>query len=442
MGRSAKGSVRWNEARKAWIVRVTRADGSRAPIAMTGLPPCAIAPTEPSRGCTCAPCVDALEKGRDVSDRMRGGGFVGADVVETASEWFKRYVRLHGQLGNGIAQHPGDWRKHVEVVIGTKQMTEITIADVKEMRDRLTRARLAGRMRAKRAMNIWSTVVKAPFSRAWTDDDPKYSSVHVGPASGNPATGVRPPVSVSDRYEDERERQALEPEEATDLLACKAIPIPTRRLYAWSMLAGLRPSELYALTWADVRAKAIKVRGSLNLKTDKAASTKTRASVRDVPIHPHLAPLVATMRGEATERVFPLERVRDTEDHARVLREHLRLAGITRPELHEGTETLIAFDVRSFRTCFATWCARSRFDSAWIDVWLGHAPKTTAAKHYVKDTGELTAGVFPSLPPDLQNSGPSGPISAGGRPNASELLKATMCEGRDLNPYRSYPTGT
>jgi len=84
----------------------------------------------------------------------------------------------------------------------------------------------------------------------------------------------------------------------------------------------------------------------------------------------------------------------------RAARRHADLvrAGVTRPELQSGTETLLAFDVRSFRTTFATWCARSRFDSADLDKWLGHKPKTTAAKHYVKDTGAMTSGVFPAVP--------------------------------------------
>lgn len=321
---------------------------------------------------------------------------------EDASAWFDRYVEVHGKLGNGTAQHAGDWARYVAKFVGTKRMLGITTEDIKAIRDNLTRARLDGKISAKRALNVWSTVVKAPFSRAFTDDDPKYSSVRVGPYAANPAhDGIKPPVSPADCSEDERERQALEPSEALALLSLESIPVETRRFYAWAMLTGLRPSELYGLDWADVRDRVIKVQRGRDMKSGDDGRTKSRAGVRDVPIHPHLEPLIKAMRGQG--RVFPiaLERIRDVEGHAAELRAHLTAAGVTRAELHNGTDTLRPFDVRSLRTCFATWCAASGFDSAWIDVWIGHAPKTTAAKHYVKTTGAMTSGVFPTLPAAL-----------------------------------------
>jgi integrase len=178
------------------------------------------------------------------------------------------------------------------------------------------------------------------------------------------------------------------------------------------------------------------------MKTGEETTTKTRSRVRDVPIHPYLLPMLKTMgKGKsATDRVFPVERVRHTEQDVKRLREHLLAAGIDRPELQHGTQTLKAFDVRSLRTCFATWCRRSGCDSADIDVWLGHKPKTTAAKHYVKDTGTLPAGVFPKLPLEITDGDVNPGVKCERPP--SMIPDGYLCEGRDLNPYRSYPTGT
>ncbi len=62
------------------------------------------------------------------------------------------------------------------------------------------------------------------------------------------------------------------------------------------MFTGLRPAELYGLTWADVRERVIKVQRGRDMNSGDEKGTKTKASVRDVPIHPHLAPLVDAMR--------------------------------------------------------------------------------------------------------------------------------------------------
>lgn len=425
MPRPATGSPRWNPTAKRWEARVSIPGRGREPIAID-VPPCLYG--TPGMKCACSSCSQARRVAKIISDRSRNDGRANDDARELASEWFARYVDLHASLGNGTAQHDGDWKRYVEPHTGNRPLTTWTPDDVKAIRDGLTKARLAGKIGAKRCMNVWSTVVTAPLSRAFTDDDPKYTSVRVGPAASNPATSIKPPVTKDDQEEDERERQPLDPHEGFAVLSCAAVPIEDRRFYAWGMLTGLRPAELYGLTWEDVRANVIKVQRARDMKTAEDTDTKTRASVRDVPIHPHLAPLIEATRGKG--RVFNVDRVRDVEGRPAVLRVHLTAAGVDRPELHDGTTTLMPFDVRSFRTTFATWCARSGFDSAWIDAWLGHAPKTTSAKHYVKDTGAMTSGVFPVVPDELLGRRSIGSV-LDLRASDSESLR---CEGRDLNP--------
>lgn len=199
-----------------------------------------------------------------------------AERPETAGKWFGRYVDLHEKLGHGTAQHVGDWDRYVAPFLGNKGMAEITQDDIKAIRDSLTSLRLAGKISAHRAMNVWSTVLTAPFRRAWTDDDPKYKSVRVGPYAANPAIGVKPPVTKDDQHEDERERQPLEAEEARALLSCADVPVEDRRFYAWAMLTGLRPAEIYGLDWADVRADVIKVQRGRDMKSGDDGDTKNR----------------------------------------------------------------------------------------------------------------------------------------------------------------------
>jgi hypothetical protein len=144
-----------------------------------------------------------------------------------------------------------------------------------------------------------------------------------------------------------------------------------------------------------------------------------------------------------SERLFPIfGDPRSVEARVGQLRKHLPLAGITRPEILEGTATLRAFDVRSFRTTFATWCIRSQFDSALLDYWLGHAPKSTAAKHYVKVMPPIPhRGIFPQLPATLTEPEGSGGVSVfrSERINDSESLERLVRESKpvDSAQYKS-----
>ena len=395
---------------------------------------------------------------------MRSRGAVPEHAGETWNDWFsERYIPAHAALGHNVAEFQGSWNRYVAEFIGEKPLHGVTSADVKAIRDNLTRGRTAGQISAKRAMNVWAAIVKTPLSRAFTDDDPRYPGVRVGPARENPALDVKPPVNLEEQEEDERERQALEPSDFLRLVRCEAIPVERRRTYAIKAYTGLRPGELYALTWADVRDSAerpvLKILRARDMKTGATSDTKTRQSRREVPIHPALRPLLRAMRAEreavvgreglATAHVIHVAgRARSVEKLPGLLREDLALAGIDKPELVEGDESVRRFDERSWRTTFATWCAKCGYDSTWVDAWLGHKPKTMAARHYVKDTPHfedvtLKRGVggavqpFPDLPADLlgglNRSNRSGIVSKSAEP---------LCEGRELNPYRSYPTGT
>ncbi len=106
---------------------------------------------------------------------------------------------------------------------------------------------------------------------------------------------------------------------------------------------------------------------------------------------------------------------------------------------------MLPFDVRSFRTTFATWCDRAGYDSAWTSVWLGHMPKTVTAKHYVKNVPGFedvllksplpgTVPPFPPLPEGLiEPVEGSGGVSAF-LPKPASHSRSLQCEGGDLNP--------
>jgi integrase len=441
MPRPATGSARWEPTKGCWIVRVTLTDGSRSkPIPLIdreGRP--TVQEHEKPR---------AKEAARGISAKYRKDGLIPEIVGEIANEWHGRYLEVHERLGNQIAQHENDWNTHVATVLGFTPMASVTPKQIKAVRDKLTKLHLDDKMSAKRSMNLWSTLITAPFSRAFTEDDPKYSEVRVGPYAANPVLGIKPPTSSADRDEDERERQALDPAQALALLSCEALTLGYRRFYAVAMFSGLRPAELYGILWSDVRLDAqrpvIKVQRSRDGKTLEEKATKTRQSVRDVPIHPHLRPLLTVMRDEADDEsanVFPIARAYEIERSVDDLRRHLLVAGIKETELQEGTDQLVPFDVRSFRTTFATWCSMAGYDSAWIAIWLGHKPKGTAAKHYVKNVPHFEDALLKPTPPGLVPPFPPLPESllGSGSVSVSKAMKHPKNSARRWPLWDSNP---
>jgi integrase len=422
VARPATGSASWDPKAKTWIARVTEIGGKRVPVAMD-VSACLAVPSKPPRKCPCASCAQARRVAKIVSDKHRNEGLVQEGTSETANEWHARYLKVHGALGRHIEQHANDWRRFVADIIGTLPMTGITADHIKAIRDGLTKRRLAGKMSSKRTLNIWSNQIKAPLSRAFSDDDPVYGSLRVGPFASNPALGIKPPSSKADKEEDERERQALDPAETIALLSTESVPLAERRLYPVACYTGLRPAELYGLLWSDVRldeqVPIIKVHRARHARTLEKKITKNRQSVRDLPIHPELRPLLRAMRDEARNakgHVIPVVRAREIGSGASRLRAHLLAAGVRRDELQHRTAQLKTFDVRSLRTTFATWCSKAGYDSSLISRWLGHKPKGTAAKHYVKAAPSFedvvlrpvqsgTVGPFPPLPASLLGSG-------------------------------------
>jgi hypothetical protein len=197
------------------------------------------------------------------------------------------------------------------------------------------------------------------------------------------------------------------------------VPLADRRVYAIAAYTGVRPEELFYLRWRDVRLDGqkprIHVHGAYDVRTGREKSTKT-GEERDVPIHPHLRALLTFMRDAADDPdarvVLLVSRKRHGERYADMVRPRLRKARVTRPELLHGTAKRMPFDLRSFRTTFATWAVSAGYERALVGTWLGHKPNDTTSLHYVKDVPGFEdvlirawrAGAvppFPELPADV-----------------------------------------
>lgn len=220
-------------------------------------------------------------------------------------------------------------------------------------------------------------------------------------------------VSKEQLDEDRRERQPMYPHEFVSVMNCAGIPIAARRIYVLATYLYLRPQELYALRWSDVdwAAREVRIRRKLNPRTGKERpGAKSDAGVREVPIHPHLMPLLKAMyeeagRDDAARLVVPATGVRKlTDQFAADTREALKLAKVARTELVDGTPDLMPFDFRSWRTTGCTWLAMIGTDSYVIALQAGHKSPDTTWGSYIKrgpDLRQRYGEPFPVLPAQL-----------------------------------------
>ena len=394
------------------------------------------------------------EKGAELKKRERAAAKHAAALApranETVARWLvDRYVPAYEANGKESRDVVYAFRGWVLPTIGSRPIGALTIDHARAVRAGLRDGVAAGKIKTKRACDLWSIFVTA-MGRAFTDDDPSYEAAKVADASKNPCAALKPPYTGEQIAESERERQWLRPREFDKLMRCDAVPVEWRRLHAIACGLYLRPEELYALRWADVDLEALEVSvtKTMDLKTGVVTpGTKTGAD-RAVPIVPMLVPLLKRMHKEAGGQglVVPLAtRVRDVEKNAAMTRRHLEAAGIARGELREGTSKRMPFDFRSWRTTGCTWHAMAGADSWALARWAGHKSPETTWHSYAKEGPDLRKRYgepFPALPSEVvdggSRAGGNGPSLGQVAAVVNETLKNpydASCEGRDLNPH-------
>jgi len=117
------------------------------------------------------------------------------------------------------------------------------------------------------------------------------TAVEWGYVQENPARGVRLPLRVA-----QRERIALTPEQVRNL--SDAMSEPYKSMVLIGVLTGLRRGELFALRWGvvDFERKLISVRESVY--EGQFNTTKTRSSVRTIPMGEALEEIFLRLRGK------------------------------------------------------------------------------------------------------------------------------------------------
>ena len=344
---------------------------------------------------------------------------------ETASAWMDRFTKARSGL-KAAAKNQRMWQRWIHPIVGDKPMVQLTSDDVEDVRDRLDAALASGQIMGATARNVWSVMTSA--CRAATTS--KVRNLRV--LKSNPAKDVDPPERGKARV-----KTYLFPIEVDQLLACPAVPVRMRQLYAFAAYTGLRPGELAAVTWNDVDfdARFVRVQRSWDWHTRTMGPPKYD-SFRNVPIPETLVAMLEAMKGEPGEYVAgDYKDAWGKNEAPERLRRHLALAGVNRPRLTERTAATLPINFRSFRETNLTHLALAGVDALKIQRRAGHRGFSQTSS-YLKEAEDLSGGKigtpFSALPAKLlakcEDSGDKNeetPVFAG----------VSVCEGGDLNPY-------
>ncbi len=177
----------------------------------------------------------------------------------------------------------------------------------------------------------------------------------------------------------------LLPAEDAKLLACQAIPLGYRLLYGFLHREGMRREEALSLTWDCVDLQ----HGTLRLDENKTDSP------RWWKMSPGVAEALRAWKERFGDAARPDAAVFsekpgmpvDRDNLAKLVRRHLKQAGVRRPELFERTAVRGAFGTHSFRRSFVTRALASGRTEDWVRQRTGH--RSTELLRYRQDASSL-----------------------------------------------------
>jgi integrase len=195
----------------------------------------------------------------------------------------------------------------------------------------------------------------------------------------------------------------LRPEEDAKLLGCERVPLVWRLLYGTLGREGMRVDEALSLTWSDLDL----VHGAVVLDTNKTDDPRTWALDRSVAaalriwkerFHPSPSP-------SARVFVFPPGSRRAGQPLSRevvrasVLREHLELAGCTRPQLFERTPERRPMCIHDLRATFVTLALAAGKSETWVSDRTGHRSSEMIRRYHrpARSHAELELGTMKPL---------------------------------------------
>jgi len=237
----------------------------------------------------------------------------------------------------------------------------------------------------------------------------------------------------------------LYPDEDVKLLACTPTPLVLRLFYGFLDREGMREGEALAVRWADLDLD----RGAVTLDKNKTDDPRAWA------LNPGVARALKAWRerwrpnAKPSDPVFTLADREKEDEAAKTLRpfglagqfrEHLRAAGVTRPELFDDKGGRKPIRVHDLRATFVTLSLANGTTEAWVASRTGHRSSAMINRYRraAQKVEELALGELKPLDealPELQSTSitivvqpvpPSGSVGGGNGTEEARRLVAAL----------------
>jgi site-specific recombinase XerD len=211
------------------------------------------------------------------------------------------------------------------------------------------------------------------------------------------------------------ERITSLPKEYTEeqLVRFFAVCAPAEKtLFTAFLMTGLREQEMVHLFWSDVNARLRSIRVT---SKPKYGFSPKRWEEREVPVPIQLIELLADHpRRETSELVFPSRMGNREQNMLLRCKEVATRAGLDAAK----------FDIKTFRSTYATRMLRTGFDVRTVQHWMGHKSLETTMRYLVPATevhDRLDRVLLPGTIPERKGpTAAEGPKLLEGRPPAKQ----------------------
>ncbi|MDO5402356.1 MAG: tyrosine-type recombinase/integrase [Eubacteriales bacterium] len=323
----------------------------------------------------------------------------------TLDEWFKKWMQVYKipvvRL-NTKRHYEHVYTKHISPTLGMLKITQITQLQVKSLINKVNDAGYQWETQNKIRILLIDM-----FDRAMEDNFVKR----------NPAKGVRLGKNKpNDRY-------ILSVENQAEFFNCSAGTF-YNNLFVVAVNTGLRPGELFALSWDDVDFDNMQLNVDKTLvyqkfdndegKTFHLGPPKTEKSVRKVPINRQCE--IALKRQYMLKNVIAKRNVKQVEFSDRLfvtkfntpLNSVLYSAAIKKilDEINiqkDNSEVIEDFSGHTFRHTFATRCIENGVNPKVLQKYLGHATLQMTMDLYVHTTDNFKKSEMEKLSNAMDN---------------------------------------